>query len=165
MKGGHMRGKRLVGHRGLGRRLPPSVCIYNTLWVGRYESHRLSCRSERDDDILTAGLTEEPKCQCGTGRSITLVPTEINVWFVTYFNNCSTDWRDICLFLTLRGGWTLLIGCRVSITLIMIKPVQVKLCVCLWGNVLRCSHSLCSALNDVSAPFLSSEMNGQTSVR
>lgn len=106
MKGGHMRGKRLVGHRGLGRRLPPSVCIYNTLWVGRYESHRLSCRSERDDDILTAGLTEEPKCQCGTGRSITLVPTEINVWFVTYFNNCSTDWRDICHSLVSHtAGW------------------------------------------------------------
>ncbi len=34
--------------------------------VGRYESHKLSCKSERDDDILTAGVRKDYKCQYRT---------------------------------------------------------------------------------------------------
>lgn len=43
--------------------------------VGRYKSHKLSCKSERDDDILTAGQRDNYTCQfrtTGMARSFLL---------------------------------------------------------------------------------------------
>ncbi len=34
--------------------------------VGSYESHKLSCKNRKDDDILTAGVREDYGCQCRT---------------------------------------------------------------------------------------------------
>lgn len=70
MRGGHIREKGVLGQGGL-REAAAVICLYIQYRmcekpVGRYESHKLSCKSERDDDILTAGVREDYKCQYRT---------------------------------------------------------------------------------------------------
>lgn len=90
IKGGHIKGKRAVGQGGLGRRLLPSVCIYNTPCVrNQWEDMNPTSWAVRVREMMIFSLLEREEItnvsmelQGLQGRSTALVRAKI--------------WRQMC---------------------------------------------------------------------